>query len=192
MDGRVIKGQETKEKIMNAACLLIADEGMTGISAKKIADRAGVSKSNLFHHFISVEYLLESILSGLCEASISELNLEVCDSLTTYFDLLGQGTFKLNGDELALYKTLFAFYHEAVFRDSYREQIIAVKQSMVDYFIESIEQISGKRITRDLAELMTMDLDGMGMHYMVEEDSAKYMALWAIKSAYYISLIQGM
>lgn len=189
MDGRIAKGQETKEKIISGALTLISEQGMTGLSAKKIADRAGVSKSNLFHHFSTVEVLLEVILGGISAGVIKDLKIEECENLKHFFTLLGEGTFNLKGNDLVIYRTLYAFYHEAVFKDSYREQIIEVKNGMRDYFVDIIERLTGKHIDISLADLITMDLDGMGMHYMIEQDSEKYLQLWRQKSKLYIMMI---
>lgn len=168
MDGRIIKGQGTKDKIISGAFALISEEGMTGLSAKKIADRAGVSKSNLFHHFPSVDVLLEVILGSLTEYVLRELNLDECENLDQFFDMLGQGTFNLVDQDLAMYRTMYAYYHEAVFNDTFREQILEMKNGMRDFFVEAI-----------------------GMHYMIEQDSAKYLELWQQKSEVYIKLIKA-
>ena len=54
MDQRKAKGEETKQKIIESAIQIVSLEGIKGLSAKKVADNAGISKSNVFHHFKSL------------------------------------------------------------------------------------------------------------------------------------------
>ena len=87
MDRRLEKGNETKEKILNTALLIISEEGLKGLSAKKIADRAQISKSNIFHHYTSVDNLLEVILKNLFADTLTNIPLETCNSLEGFFSI---------------------------------------------------------------------------------------------------------
>jgi TetR/AcrR family transcriptional regulator len=49
-------------RILDAACDLFAEGGYAAISLNSIADRAQVSKSNIFHHYASKEALYEAAL----------------------------------------------------------------------------------------------------------------------------------
>ncbi|MCK4506505.1 MAG: TetR/AcrR family transcriptional regulator [Candidatus Aegiribacteria sp.] len=48
-----------KELILNAAEECFAEKGFSGTSMKEIADRAGVAKSLIYHHFNSKQHLWE-------------------------------------------------------------------------------------------------------------------------------------
>lgn len=48
---------ERKEEILNAAEECFAENGFSGTSMKEIADRAGVAKSLIYHHFDSKQHL---------------------------------------------------------------------------------------------------------------------------------------
>lgn len=49
-------------QILNAALDLFAENGYEGVSVHNIAERAGVSKANVFHHFASKEALYLEVL----------------------------------------------------------------------------------------------------------------------------------
>ncbi len=51
-----------KEKILNAALALFAEEGFTATSTSKIAKKAGVSEGLIFRHFENKDGLLNAIL----------------------------------------------------------------------------------------------------------------------------------
>src|SRR5690606_41387259 len=54
---------EAAERILAAAERLFGDRGFNGVSTRLIADAAGVSKANVFHHFTSKLALYEAVLS---------------------------------------------------------------------------------------------------------------------------------
>lgn len=56
--------EETRERILQAAMTLFADEGYDQITTKQIAERAGVSEITLFRHFKKKRYLLEHAIDS--------------------------------------------------------------------------------------------------------------------------------
>ncbi len=53
---------DKKEKILNAALELFADEGFKATSTSKVANKAGVSEGLIFRHFTNKEGLLNAIV----------------------------------------------------------------------------------------------------------------------------------
>jgi AcrR family transcriptional regulator len=62
-----------KEQILKIAAALIAREGFSKTSFQRIADRAGLHKSSLFHYLRNKE----EVLLGILEKSIDEVNLKL-------------------------------------------------------------------------------------------------------------------
>ncbi len=60
---------EAAERILEAAKHLFAREGYGSVSIRDIAEAAGVSKANIFHHFASKEELYLETLRRSCEAA---------------------------------------------------------------------------------------------------------------------------
>lgn len=50
------------DRILVAARTLFAERGLSGVSIQQIADSAGVSKANVFHHFTSKQALYRAVL----------------------------------------------------------------------------------------------------------------------------------
>jgi len=67
--------------ILEVAEQLFADRGFDAVSINDIAQRAGVSKANIFHHFKSKEGLYMAVLKAACEHSARALD-EVESALT--------------------------------------------------------------------------------------------------------------
>ena len=53
----------TRDKLLDAAAEMLATEGLTGLSARTVAARAGVNQALVFYHFGSVAELVESALA---------------------------------------------------------------------------------------------------------------------------------
>lgn len=191
-DQRKLKGEETKNRILDAALHLISEGGLKAVSANKIAERAGISKSSIFHHYAAIEEIPYALVSQLCTMMMSTETFETIDDMKGFFEVIGEGTFKLKGQELVYYRTLFAFYNEAVYSGKYREQMDQLKHEFMKFLQTSIEALEGVKISDALAELITIDLDGLGLHYLIEEDSEKFMDLWCLKTQVYVEHIRLM
>jgi len=190
MDQRIAKGEETKLKIMESAMHIASVEGLKGLSAKKIADHAGVSKSNVFHHFASVEDITTMMIKGLCQSMTRALEDRTFINLEEFLVIMGQSTFDLSDHELVYYRVLFSFYNDAVFHDRYKDQLLTVKREFSIYLCEMIKKIEGVDLPYEVGEMITMELDGMGLHYLIERDSVKYKKIWKMKVKQYLHLIQ--
>ena len=66
------KLDEMKEAILDAALRLFSENGFDGVSMRAVAREAGVSKSNIYHHFESKEALYLAIVKASAE-SLSEM-----------------------------------------------------------------------------------------------------------------------
>lgn len=58
---------ETVERILNVAETLFAEQGFDAVSMSAIAEAAGVSKANVFHHFSSKNALYLTVLRRACD-----------------------------------------------------------------------------------------------------------------------------
>ncbi len=77
-----------------------------------------------------------------------------------------------------------------MFKASLENRLLIVKERFIDYLVSSVYIIEKIKMNRDLAELLAVDLDGLGMHYLMQLDSEKYLKLWTIKSKMYIDTIR--
>lgn len=189
-DQRKAKGEESKKKIIEAAISIVSLEGSKGLSAKKISDIAGISKSNVFHHFGSVEGIMEEIMRSISSSYFEPVNDGDFESLESFFDLLGNIAFNLNEKEITQYKVVFSFYNDTMFKDKFKSDLRNLKKRFADYLRESVLTIEKIEIDNELAELIAIDLDGLGLHFLIEEDFDKYIKLWSIKSVMYIKEIR--
>ncbi len=62
------------ERILAAAEKLFAEQGFAAVSMNAIAESAGVSKANVFHHFTSKNALYLAVLHNACRAAVQHLD----------------------------------------------------------------------------------------------------------------------
>ena len=67
-------GAEATERILAAAKDLFAESGFDAVSMNAIAERAGVSKANIFHHFKSKNDLYLAVLKIACADSRPQID----------------------------------------------------------------------------------------------------------------------
>jgi AcrR family transcriptional regulator len=81
---------ETKRALMDATAVILGTEGLSAISARTVAGRAGVNQALVFYHFDSVSGLIEQTCRARVEASVPQYRhqLAAVGSLT---DLLTLG-----------------------------------------------------------------------------------------------------
>lgn len=65
---------EAVDRILTAAARLFAEHGFDAVSMNTIADAAGVSKANVFHHFKSKNELYVAVLQHACRDAGEHLN----------------------------------------------------------------------------------------------------------------------
>ena len=67
-------GPDATERILAAAKDLFAESGFNAVSMNAIAERAGVSKANVFHHFKSKNALYLEVLKTACSESRPQID----------------------------------------------------------------------------------------------------------------------
>ncbi len=76
----VIRQSESVVRILEEAETLFAELGFEAVSINTIAERAGISKANVFHHFTSKRDLYLAVLRRACERCAEHMqNLEAHD-----------------------------------------------------------------------------------------------------------------
>src|SRR5690606_9270526 len=62
-----------RQRILDVALELLAEHGYEGMSLQRVAERVGLHKSSLFHHFRSKEELAREVYRGLAARRLKRL-----------------------------------------------------------------------------------------------------------------------
>ncbi len=71
-DGRTERGRQTREKIADALLALL-DEGEAHFPAERVAERAGVSRRLVFHHFADMAQVVDTAITRRLEQLIAQI-----------------------------------------------------------------------------------------------------------------------
>ncbi len=83
-DGRVVRGEATRERVLSAARELFGRRGYEGTSIAAVLDAAGVARGALYHHFASKTALFDAVL----EQVVAELAATAADDAQSGPDAL--------------------------------------------------------------------------------------------------------
>ena len=67
-DKRKEKGLKTRQRIIEATLEVLSEQGKEGLTSRAIAERAGIGKGSLFHHFANMDEILDAVYDALAEA----------------------------------------------------------------------------------------------------------------------------
>lgn len=59
--------EQVRRALLEAAVALAEEQGLGGITVQAVADRAGVTKGGLFHHFASKQALIDAVFDFMLE-----------------------------------------------------------------------------------------------------------------------------
>ncbi|WP_018932403.1 TetR/AcrR family transcriptional regulator [Gracilibacillus lacisalsi] len=191
-DLRITKGNETKERILVASMTIIAEEGIEGLSAKKIADLLGISKSNIFHHFGSVDSILDTIFEHILVDLVEPVKTYQGKDLEGFFLFLGESIYSLSDEERLSYSVLFHFYNTCLHNEKYRDYLLKAKHEVVDAIATQLSHYSTQEKERlfKVSEMIIMTLDGYGLHSLLESDVVTFKEIWTLQIKAWQSLLK--
>lgn len=64
------RGEATRQRLLEAAVELLADDGVRGLTHRRVEDRAGAAQGSAKHHFGSWDGLVEAVLTHLVEQDL--------------------------------------------------------------------------------------------------------------------------
>ena len=67
------EAESPRQRILDAALELLAEHGYEGMSLQQVADRVGLHKSSLFHHFRAKEELAREVFRGVAERLLKRI-----------------------------------------------------------------------------------------------------------------------
>ncbi|MEJ8554259.1 TetR/AcrR family transcriptional regulator [Tepidibacter sp. Z1-5] len=185
-DLRKAKGEETRIKIINSTIDIISFEGISQISTKRIADMAGISKSNLFHHFSSIQDIIESVVYELCNNMDVFADGDEFNSLEETFERIGEQILGGDAHLMTYYRVMIALSSDMSYHECFKELLERQQNETIQLVKSVVFAVEKTHLSDDLAELLVLDIEGLVKAYLRDEDKEKYKRYWDIKSQMYI------
>lgn len=158
--------QQSIQKILDAAYILIAQNGYESTSISQIAKKAGISKGLLYNYFSSKEEMLSVLVNNAMnegDAMLSEIDSsnpkETLRALLNWYfdDLTARPDHWKLMTELTFKIQKFEFIH-AIFINKMNEYVA---------FLEKLLKSIGVPHPNEEARVLVSLFDGIGVHYLV-------------------------
>lgn len=178
MDNRVMRG-ETYFKIINSTIDIIAEQGISGVSAAKISQGASISKSSVFHHFKSVDEILVATLHKVIDSMIYEIKSEDTSTLADILNSYERTLFKADDDLKKIERAFFAFYNESMFHNTYKEIFHQFLENSIVEFEKAMLRIGiTKEKAKNLSQLIIAILDGLSIQMLITDKKDENYKAW--------------
>ncbi len=181
-DMRMLKGQQTRANIVYTAIVMIAESGLHVVSAAKLAEAAGVSKSTIFHHFKSNEELLTSTLNVVFDELLQVMKIGNYRDVEHFLHTLGHAMISVSDDARIYMKAFLSFFHEGMFNPNYREILTSYAEQMNDMFYTQLTLLTPESVNREtihaVSRLILPMIDGIGIHFMLNKDRERFEEIW--------------
>ena len=192
-DLRIVKGQEMRKKIIQTSIELLSNEGIEAISAQKIADALKTSKSNLFHHFKSIDTILDAVFDTILSYMIDPITRFSFTSLEDLMVFIGNGIYNISDNDRAVYIVTFQLYSISLYNTKYKTNLLKQKEKIIETIANELLKLSSanKEICIIVAEMMLMTLDGYGLSALLDANNTHYQKLWEISTKHWCHLLGG-
>lgn len=160
-----------KEKIVQTAALLFAENGYHATSVEKIAKKAGVSKGLTYNYFSSKEALLLAILDMASQEmfAVADTSAPSGDYQSTLRSILDQYLLMLQSN-----KKFLSFQLSLLLQPDLKDIIRAPLQDRVDHLIVSTQAMfhgAGFVEPNLIARRFITELDGIAIHALSPVES---------------------
>ncbi|WP_283138238.1 TetR/AcrR family transcriptional regulator [Rhizohabitans arisaemae] len=136
-------GEETRERLIEAASEVIRTEGYAGTSARNIAKTAGVNSALVFYHFGGVDPLLLAALDRSSEQRMTAYQ-EAVTRARTLEQLVEVSTEIYRADLEGGHITLFSeLVGAGIARPELRAEIIKRAEPWISFIEETLERVIG-------------------------------------------------
>ena len=172
-----------RQAIIEAAIAVLAEGGSDALTASAVAERAGVSKANVFHHFERLEDIVLEALEAFLMAMPSMWPAPGT-RLRDWLAALGADTTAQMEADPALSGAYFAFVGRARGNPALRHRLAEIAEAAQAHFEAVLAQLASDRFTpgerRSLAGLILLTGDGLALHrQLFPERAAEQAAAWS-------------
>lgn len=179
-DKRKLRGEKTKNAILDAAIKMVEDQGLQEFSTRSIAERAGVSQSSLYHHFKSSDEIMLAVLSRIMDQVLSANRVENFDSVNQYLHhVFEQATTKV--DTYGWSKGTFSLFEKAMFDDNLRGQLTSLVKIVINNVSDNVKRIFPNEIDPNKLEhvvtVFFFFVDGYRMHHALFRENSPFLNL---------------
>ncbi|MDA1475058.1 TetR/AcrR family transcriptional regulator [Bacillus changyiensis] len=174
-----IKGEQTKEHILNAAKAFIVREGFEKIGVNKIIKEADVSKGSFYHYFPNINELIKEVAIYAFERCLRDMPLQHATSMEEIVEDLGQHIFYSVREQNEHYYLLFLCISKSFIDEELKQAFQSIFTKLVKQNIAATEIVRKGEddMTRQLYMLDMLAI-GFIVHCHLLRDEEQLLELW--------------
>lgn len=143
----------TRAQILEAAVDIIAESGLTALTAANLIKHAGISKGGLYHHFKQMDDVTLAALEVMVDRSIDMLDDATDESLEGFLARVEANLFDVQLQNRRLTRALYTFFEQVMFKPIYRHSISRL--------FATIRELRRRQIMAARKDLDDQQVDGL-------------------------------
>lgn len=163
-----------KQRILTSSAQLFAENGIRAVSLADISQRAEVSKSVLYYHYLTKEQLVGEVCEIHMDHMLGKVRSWLCD-VRDYADVKATFSelFDMLTDDAFHVKLHMALLSEASLGNTALQQLISTKYDEMGLYIDIASIRLNVKIHEmpHLKQMLFMALDGLMLHSLIGMDS---------------------
>jgi len=186
LDLRKQKGLHTKELIILNSIHILFQEGRRGLTARKLADKAGISKGNIFHHFKNMDNVIEESFKFILKYVENSFKSIKYDNLSDFLKTVGINILEVTKTEMEHTNNNPHVFWDLVFNNEKLKKLLIENDLAIKaWFIEVIEALINKSLSHNTKEYIlnvSMNfMSGAKSHiFLFGEDIESYKTTWLV------------
>ena len=184
VSGRSDRGETTRRRILEASLQILGERGRRGLTARAVAERAGVSKGTLFHHFATLDAIPLAAAERLVTEITESVDAAAYRDARGYLRALGPASLRLVEENAEAMKALNVYLGEAFFDEEYREAVTALFTSALGEIRAGLATHADNAVPRARLDAVALSvtalLDGMTLHALLLGDSKPFHKAWRV------------
>ncbi len=185
-DLRFEKGKKTKMLIIKTALNILFTEGMLELTARNLSEKSGVSKGNLYHHFKSMDEIMEEAFLFIINDNYKSITGIKTDSLYDFLVAIVINSVERADCEKKKIEGNTVVFWEVIMRNEKLFNFFKnIDKDMTNWIIKEIENFIKKELSIDLKNyvinvVMTFLAGTKSYIFFMNEDIDSYKEAWKI------------
>ena len=195
-DRRRQQGELTRGRIIDAAYQIIGECGQAGLTTKAIITVAGISKGSLYHHFASLQDVVDAVLREVLGSMFQELHPADYDDFNAYLDAFELAYFDGMLADRHLSQAFYGYVPVCMFEDRYRPILAQLLRDWFQQFGETVNYYMGGGLSlaqrRSIVRLVDATMTGLGIHWFSLEQHRQTRADWQLFRAMLTQYLEAL
>lgn len=185
MRNQLKEQNSTYKKLIQGALVLASEGGIRKITAGKLASKAGVGKSTVFHYFEKTDIIKERLFEELVAYQMDLFITKEYETVNELFKMIESLIFSIDQEGEKYRRVFLSFYNESIYDKEIRKALNEFLEKSVaqvtDKLCKCRDNVKSKEETQIIVKLLITFLDGIGLHILSMDKIEDYRNIWEME-----------